>query len=186
MSLAALTASTQSLPVCFGIFPLKFFKLKGQPLKSHKSAKIRTFIVWEACKRKSQSSTCPRSFQLCCIYCDSWCIPCSRCCSRSQSQKIRCQCWNQSLKSEYRLKRSAKPRSSKCSGTLPWTVFIASQEHWKWSDSPFPCHNGKSNVKFAVSQWPTSVHPLNFLYETRLYRGKAILEIRYSRAKKNY
>ena len=28
----------------------------------------------EAFRRKSQSSTCPRSFQLCCIYCDSWCI----------------------------------------------------------------------------------------------------------------
>jgi len=35
------------------------------PLKSHKSAKIRPAVVWEACKRKSQSSTCPRSFQRC-------------------------------------------------------------------------------------------------------------------------
>ena len=41
------------------------------PLKCHQSAKVRTAVVWEACKRKSQSSTCPRSFQLCCIYCDS-------------------------------------------------------------------------------------------------------------------
>jgi len=29
------------------------------PLKSHKSAKIHTSVVWEACKRKSQSSTSP-------------------------------------------------------------------------------------------------------------------------------
>ena len=41
------------------------------------------------------------------------------------------------------------------------------------------------NVKFAVSQWPIS-HAYNFLYETRLYRGNAILEILYSRLKKNY
>ena len=34
------------------------------PLKSHKSAKIRTSVS-EACKRKSQSGSCPRSFQLC-------------------------------------------------------------------------------------------------------------------------
>ena len=45
------------------------------PLGCHQSAKVRTAVVWEACKRKSKSSTCPRSFQLCCIYCDSWCIP---------------------------------------------------------------------------------------------------------------
>ena len=44
-------------------------------LECHQSAKVRTAVVWEACKRKSQSSTCPRSFQLCSIYCDSWCIP---------------------------------------------------------------------------------------------------------------
>jgi len=37
----------------------------------HQSAKVRTAVAWEACKRKSQSSTCPRYFQLCCIYCDS-------------------------------------------------------------------------------------------------------------------
>jgi len=36
------------------------------------------------------------------------------------------------------------------------------------------------NVKFAVSHWPNS-HPFNFLYETRLYRGNAILEILCSR-----
>jgi len=36
--------------------------------------KVRTAVVWEACKRKSHSSACPRSFQLCCIYCDSWWI----------------------------------------------------------------------------------------------------------------
>ena len=35
-------------------------------------------------------------------------------------------------------------------------------------------HSGK--VKFAVSQRP-NFHPLHFLYETRLYRGNAILEI---------
>ena len=29
----------------------------------------------EACRRKIRSSTCPRPFQSCCIYCDSWCIP---------------------------------------------------------------------------------------------------------------
>jgi len=40
------------------------------PLECHQSAKVRTAVVWEACKRKSQSSACPRSFQLCCIYCD--------------------------------------------------------------------------------------------------------------------
>jgi len=44
------------------------------PLECHKSAKVRTGVVWEASKRKNQSSICPRSFQLCCIYCDSWCI----------------------------------------------------------------------------------------------------------------
>ena len=41
------------------------------PLECHQSAKFRTSVVWEACKRKSQCSSCPRSFQLCCIYCDS-------------------------------------------------------------------------------------------------------------------
>jgi len=45
------------------------------PLECHQCAKVRTAVVWEACNRKSQSSTCPRSFQLCCNYCDSWCIP---------------------------------------------------------------------------------------------------------------
>ena len=39
------------------------------------------------------------------------------------------------------------------------------------------------NVKFAVSQWPNS-HTLIFLYETRLYRGNAVLGILYSRLKK--
>jgi len=45
------------------------------PLECYQSAKVRTAIVLEMCKCKSQSSTCPRSFQLCCIYCDLWCIP---------------------------------------------------------------------------------------------------------------
>ena len=45
----------------------------------------------------------------------------------------------------------------------------------------FPRHGGK--VKFAVSQRPNS-HPVNFLYETRLCRGNAILEILYSKLKK--
>ena len=31
------------------------------PLDCHQSANIRPAVVWEACKRKSQSSTCPRS-----------------------------------------------------------------------------------------------------------------------------
>jgi len=44
------------------------------PLECHQSEKFRTAVVWEACKSKRQSSTCARSFQLCCIYCDSWCI----------------------------------------------------------------------------------------------------------------
>jgi len=30
------------------------------PLECHQSAKVRTVVVWETCKRKSQSSTCPR------------------------------------------------------------------------------------------------------------------------------
>jgi len=38
-------------------------------------------------------------------------------------------------------------------------------------------------VKFAVSQRPNS-HPFNFLYETRLYRGNAMLEMLYGRLKK--
>jgi len=44
-------------------------------------------------------------------------------------------------------------------------------------------HVTAGNMKFAVSQWPTS-HPFNFLYETRLYRGKTDLKILYSRLKK--
>jgi len=44
-----------------------------------------------------------------------------------------------------------------------------------------PRHSGK--VKFAVSQRPNS-HPFNFLYETWLYRGNAILEILSSKLKK--
>ena len=39
------------------------------------------------------------------------------------------------------------------------------------------------NLKFAVIQWPNS-HTFNFLYEMRLYRGNAILEMLYSRLKK--
>jgi len=35
------------------------------PLECQQSAKVRTAVVWEACKRKSQCSACPRSFQLC-------------------------------------------------------------------------------------------------------------------------
>ena len=50
------------------------------PLECHQSAKVHTAVIWEACKRKSQSNTCPRYFQLCCIYCDSWCIPWIRKC----------------------------------------------------------------------------------------------------------
>jgi len=38
------------------------------------------------------------------------------------------------------------------------------------------------NVKFAVSQWQNS-HTFN-LYEIRLYRGNAILEMLYSKVKK--
>jgi len=30
------------------------------PLECQQSAKVRTVVVWETCKRKSQSSTCPR------------------------------------------------------------------------------------------------------------------------------
>jgi len=41
------------------------------PLECYQSAKVPTGVVWEAHKHKSQFSTCPRSFQLCCIYCDS-------------------------------------------------------------------------------------------------------------------
>jgi len=37
-------------------------------------------------------------------------------------------------------------------------------------------HVTGGNVKFALSQRPTS-HPFIFLFETRLYRGDAILEI---------
>jgi len=44
-------------------------------------------------------------------------------------------------------------------------------------------HVTAGNVKFAVSQWPTS-QPFNFLYETRLYRGNAILKILYRRLEK--
>ena len=39
-------------------------------------------------------------------------------------------------------------------------------------------HVTAGNVKFAVSQSP-NFHPLHFLYETRLYRGNAILERAY-------
>jgi len=41
------------------------------------------------------------------------------------------------------------------------------------------------NVKFAVSQ-RLIFHPFNYLSETRLYRGNAIIQILYSRLKKNY
>ena len=44
-------------------------------------------------------------------------------------------------------------------------------------------HVTAGNVKFSVNQWPTS-HPFSFLYETRLYRSNAILEILCSRLKK--
>jgi len=44
-------------------------------------------------------------------------------------------------------------------------------------------HVTAGNVMYAVSQWPNS-HPFNFLYETRLYRDNAILEILYSELKK--
>ena len=44
-------------------------------------------------------------------------------------------------------------------------------------------HVTAGNVKFAVRQWP-NFHTFNLLYETRLYRGNAILEILYSRLKK--
>ena len=37
--------------------------------------KVQKFALPSSVKRKSQSSTCSRSFQLCCNYCDSWCIP---------------------------------------------------------------------------------------------------------------
>jgi len=48
-------------------------------------------------------------------------------------------------------------------------------------------HVTVGNVKFAVSQRPTS-HPFNFLNKTRpgLYRANAILETLYRRLKKNY
>jgi len=45
-------------------------------------------------------------------------------------------------------------------------------------------HVAAGNVKFAVSQWPNS-QPLNFLYETRLYRGNATLDILYRKLKKS-
>jgi len=45
-------------------------------------------------------------------------------------------------------------------------------------------HVTAGNVKFAVSQLPNS-QPLNFLYETRLYRGNAILDILFSSLTKN-
>jgi len=34
------------------------------PLECHQSAKVHTAVVWEACERKSQSSTCARSFHI--------------------------------------------------------------------------------------------------------------------------
>jgi len=40
-------------------------------LECYQSAKVCTAIIWEACKHKSQPSTCPGYFQLCFIYCDS-------------------------------------------------------------------------------------------------------------------
>ena len=46
-------------------------------------------------------------------------------------------------------------------------------------------HVTAGNVKFAVSQWSNS-HLFNFLYETRLFRGNAILEILNSKLKTNY
>jgi len=50
------------------------------------------------------------------------------------------------------------------------------------NDQTIVFHVTAGNLKFAVSQSPNS-HPFNFLYETRLYHGNAILDILYSRLK---
>jgi len=55
-------------------------------------------------------------------------------------------------------------------------VFIASKGHWKWSDNIWK--------RGVCSDSMTKFSYIQFLYETRLYRGNAILEILYSKLKK--
>jgi len=42
------------------------------PLECHQNAKVRTAVVKRVGAR---FGTWPRSLQICCIYCGSWCIP---------------------------------------------------------------------------------------------------------------
>jgi len=63
-------------------------------------------------------------------------------------------------------KHTKKLESNNYAGTLPWTVLIASQGYWKWSDNIF--HVTAGNVKCIVSQWPNS-HPFKFFCTKRDY-----------------
>ena len=70
---------------------------------------------------------------------------------------------------------SQKTRSGKCWPGMEGVYCIT--RAMKMIRQCFPRHSGKCYV-FAASQWSTSpAHPFNFLYETRLYCGNAILEI---------
>jgi len=62
-------------------------------------------------------------------------------------------------------------------------LFIASQGRWKWLDNIFPRHSGKREV-CTRSKSMTKLSSIQFLYETRLYRGNKILEMLCSRLKK--
>ena len=78
-------------------------------------------------------------------------------------------------------KHTKKLESNNYAGTLSCKVLIASQGYWKWSDNIFPRHSGKREV---CSESMTKFSPIQFFYETRLYRGNAISEILCSRLKK--
>jgi len=65
----------------------------------------------------------------------------------------------------------------------PGRCLLHHKRHWKLSDNFFSRHSVKREV--SSSQWSNS-HPFNFLYETRLYHGNAILQILYRRLKENY
>jgi len=75
-------------------------------------------------------------------------------------------------------KHTRNLESNSHTGTLLWKVFIASQGHWKWSDNTWK--------REVFSESMTKFSYIQFLYETRLYRGNEILEILYSRLKQSY
>jgi len=85
-----------------------------------------------------------------------------------------------------REKHTKTLESNNYAGNLPWKVFIAPLHH-KDIENDQTIFSARHSAKREVcSESMTKYSSIQFLYDTRLYRGNTILAILHSKLKTNY